>query len=271
LKPSRKLNRTIEYVVAVVAKRTGVRIHALCVLSNHWHVVASDPEARIPEFLRDVHALIAKCVNGALGRWENVWASEQTSLVRASGDEDVLARIVYTMANPVSARLVAYGHSWPGVRVCWPAVRKPVARPKHFFREDGPMPATATLELARPPGFDHLDDDELARYIGESIEQREQEVRDQVAREGQSFLGRSAVRKQSHFASPRSAEPRRRMSPRVAAKNKWRRIEALQRLKEFIRRYRDALALWRAGFADVKFPTGTYALRVVAGVRCGAG
>ncbi len=270
LEPSRKLNRTIEYIVAVVAGRTDVCIHAVCVLSNHWHVVASDPEARIPEFLRDVHALIAKCVNAALGRWENVWSAEQTSLVRASGDEDVLERIVYTMANPVSAGLVANGDSWPGLRLCWPAVRKPVARPKQFFRDGGAMPESATLELARPPGFEDLEDEELAEHIEQAIDKREQEVRDQAAKEGKSFLGRRAVRKQSRFDSPRTREPRRRMSPRVAAKNKWRRIEALQRLEEFISGYREALRLWRTGLTEVEFPPGTYALRVHAGVRCAA-
>jgi hypothetical protein len=40
------------------------------------------------------------------------------------------------------------------------------------------------------------------------------------------------------------------MSPRVAAKNKWRRIEALRRLKWFTDAYKKALELWRSGVRD---------------------
>jgi hypothetical protein len=58
------------------------------------------------------------------------------------------------------------------------------------------------------------------------------------------------------------------MSPRVAEKNKWRRIEALQRLRIFVDRYRRAFAMFRAGFRDVVFPAGTYQLRLTAAVPC---
>jgi hypothetical protein len=46
-------------------------------------------------------------------------------------------------------------------------------------------------------------------------------------------------------------EPRRGMSPRIAAKNKWGRIEALRRLKAFTKTYKKALKLWcaRRGFS----------------------
>ncbi len=50
--------------------------------------------------------------------------------------------------------------------------------------------------------------------------------------------------------------------------NKWRRIEALQRLKEFIAEYREALLRWKQGFTDVTFPRGTYAMAKYANVNC---
>ncbi len=58
------------------------------------------------------------------------------------------------------------------------------------------------------------------------------------------------------------------MSPRVACRNKWRRIEALCRLKSFVADYRDAWQRYREGQRDVLFPHGTYWLRVYAGVTC---
>jgi hypothetical protein len=87
--------------------------------------------------------------------------------------------------------------------------------------------------------------------------------------EGRTFLGPRAVRKQSPFDGPRSREPRRKLSPRVASPNKWARIEALQRLKDFIADYRKAWQAYREGRCPPEtFPHGTYWMRVYAGVPC---
>ena len=58
------------------------------------------------------------------------------------------------------------------------------------------------------------------------------------------------------------------MSPRVAAQNKWSRIEALLRNRGFIERYRDAFRNHMAGLANVLFPFGTYWMRKFAKVAC---
>jgi hypothetical protein len=54
----------------------------------------------------------------------------------------------------------------------------------------------------------------------------------------------------------------------VAAGDKWKRIEALLRLKEFVAEYREALRKFRSGARKVVFPEGTYLLRVSLGVAC---
>ena len=73
---------------------------------------------------------------------------------------------------------------------------------------------------------------------------------------------------QRPFARPGPGEPRRKLNPRVAARDKWKRIEALSRLVGFLRAYRDALSALRAGVRDVVFPTATYLLRIEHGVQC---
>ncbi len=50
--------------------------------------------------------------------------------------------------------------------------------------------------------------------------------------------------------------------------NKWRRIEALQRLKAFLADYRKAWQQWKQGITDVVFPAGTYTLARNAAVVC---
>lgn len=65
-----------------------------------------------------------------------------------------------------------------------------------------------------------------------------------------TVVGRAAVIKQHKNAKPTGREPSRGMSPRAACKNKWARIEALQRKKA---QYREARAEKIAG-RNVVFP-----------------
>jgi hypothetical protein len=98
LRPSRLTNQIVGYCLAAAADHTGVLLHTVCVMSNHWHAVVSDPEARLPEFLERAHRLIAKCQNAALGRWENLWSSEKTSVVYLASEQDVLDKMAYVIA-----------------------------------------------------------------------------------------------------------------------------------------------------------------------------
>jgi hypothetical protein len=60
------------------------------------------------------------------------------------------------------------------------------------------------------------------------------------------------------------------MSPRVAARNKWARIETLLRNRDFIEKYRDAFLRHMDGLANVLFPFGTFWMRKFAKVACEA-
>jgi hypothetical protein len=81
-------------------------------------------------------------------------------------------------------------------------------------------------------------------------------------------MGVARVLAQKPTAKPAHGEPRRGLNPRVAARDKWKRIEALGRLVEFLRTYRAAWAARCSGEANVIFPAGTYLLRVAHGVPC---
>jgi hypothetical protein len=178
----------------------------------------------------------------------------------------MIAKAAYVLANPVSAGLVQSGREWPGV---WTApeqlgnARLLAARPKVFFRENGDMPASAELELTPPPGFSA---EEFQRLVAAALRDREEKKRRELGPRG--FLGRRRVLAQNPFAHPAPGEPRRQLNPRVAARDKWKRIEALSRLVGFLRAYRSAWHARRAGILDVEFPAGTYQLRVEHGVRC---
>jgi putative transposase len=272
LRPSKKTNEVFRYLLAVAASRTGVRLHAFCVLSNHVHLVLTDPYAKLPEFHRYLDGLVARAINCALGRWESFWDPDSYSAVRLETQDDVLEKMVYTLANPAVAGLVHRGCEWPGL---WSDPRqvggepRDVGRPKEFFREAGPMPALARLQLYRPPGFEG--DEAFHELLASRLREAEDRAAAARASEGRSVLGPLRVLSQKPHARPAPGDSRRTLSPRVACRNKWGRIQALQRLANFGRAYRQALLEWRAGLRAVLFPSGTWLMRVQHAARCESG
>ncbi len=269
LRPSATTGALFLYVLAVAAWRFGVRVHAFCVLSNHYHLVVTDPDARLPAFGQYLDSLVARAMNASLGRWESFWAPSSYSAVALASSEDILDKAAYVLANPVAAGLVRRGRDWPGL---WSAPEQiggaplVATRPAEFFRADGYMPANVELELSPPPGFDSPDD--FRDPLAEALAALEERARTDLASKGLGFLGRARVLAQKARARPRLGEPRRQLNPRVAARDKWKRIEVLSRLVEFLGDYRQAWQARRAGHADALFPPGTYLMRVLHGVPC---
>ncbi len=233
-------------------------------MSNHHHTGIEDPEGNYPAFLEYFHKLFAKCQNALRGRWENFWSSEQTSVVRLVDPTDVLDKTVYALANSVKDGLVQKAHHWPGVSSLDCLLhRKPLvaSRPNHFFRKDGPMPDVVSLHLARPQGFNDLSDSAWAALVLDRVRAVEETAAAERRRTGAQVMGRSAVLQQKWSARPTSREPRRQIDPRVAARSKWSRIEALLRNRAFRDAYLAARLAFAAGVRDVVFPAGTYWLR----------
>lgn len=271
LRPCPTTNAIFLYVLALAASRFGIHLHAYCVLSNHFHLVVTDPGARLPAFEQYLDSLVARAVNAALGRWEAFWAPSSYSAVALTSADDIIDKAAYVLANPVAAGLVQRGRDWPGLWSAPAAVGAApliAARPTTFFRANGYMPERAELELTAPPGFDSPR--AFRERLARALATLEDEARSALASEGRAFLGAARVLAQKSWARPGAGEPRRRLKPRIAAGDKWKRIEALSRLVEFLDAYREAWTSMRAGVRDALFPAGTYLLRITQGVRCAA-
>jgi REP element-mobilizing transposase RayT len=271
LRPSNLTSQLVGYLLAVAARRFGVQVHAFCVMSNHVHLVLTDPMARLPAFSQYFDSLVARSVNAALGRWESFWAPASYSAVTLASPSDVLDKTAYVLANPVAAGLVRRGRQWPGL---WSAPSQvggaefEFQRPSQFFRSKGVMPERATLALVAPPGFASAA--EFQGALSNALAAHEDVAAAERQAGGSGFLGASRVLAQRPTARPLPGEPRRALNPRVACRDKWKRIEVLGRLVEFLREYRQAWRAWRGGAPGVVFPAGTYQVRVTYGVACAA-
>jgi REP element-mobilizing transposase RayT len=268
LKPSSLTNATFGYVLAVAAARYGILLHACAVLSNHYHIVLTDPLGQLPLFGQFLDALVARALNASYGRWEAFWAPSSYSAVTLVAQDDVIEKAAYALANPAAAGLVASGRQWPGIwsdpeGIGGEGVTYP--RPGHFFSASGSMPERAMLEFSPPPGFTP---EEFRRRLSARLVELERAAARALDAEGRRFLGPRRVLSQKHTDHPAPGGPRRALNPRVAARDKWKRIEALGRLKSFLDDYRQALARLRQGVRGVVFPAGTFLVRVHLGVAC---
>jgi REP element-mobilizing transposase RayT len=273
LRPSPLTNEVFLYVLAVAAQRYDVLVHAFCVLSNHVHLVLSDRNGCLPAFMQYVDSLVARAINASLGRFEGFWAKDGTySAVEPLAPDDVVSKVAYVLANPVAAGLVRRGSEWPGLWTSPDQIgsAKLVApRPKHFFDPKGYMPEVAELELTTPPAFAAA---EFRAQVAVEYAEEEERHHRELASQGRRFLGVARVLAQNPFARPAQFEPRFGLRPRIAARDMWKRIEGIFRLKSFLQEYRKAWLDRRSGNANVVFPAGTYLLRVMHGVQCaGAG
>jgi putative transposase len=268
MRPDKETNNAFVYCLAEAASRHGIEVLFTVAMSNHHHTGIHDPHGNYPAFLEHFHKLFAKCQNVLRGRWENFWAAEQTSVVRLASPEDVMEKLIYAITNPVKDHLVEKALEWPGINSYRAMLERRelcAKRPTHFFREDGGMPETATLRFNRPPGFEDLSHKAWAELLKNRVSEIEKKARLQRKTSGMKALGEAAILAQKCSAQPKTAEPRRVLSPRVAAKNKWRRIEALMRNQVFVLAYQAAFETFREGTRTI-FPDGTYWLKRFANV-----
>lgn len=268
LRPGKLVNQIFGYLLARAASLTGIEVHAFCVMANHYHLVVTDPDARLPEFHQYLDGLLARAINALYGRWDTFWKAGSYNAVVIETPEDILDKCAYVLANPVAAGLVRRARKWPGL---WsdPVDIGRTLRfdlPSHFFKDDGYMPKQVELELTVPAGFASAE--AFQAQLESELEAREAKA----ASERTSVLGVARILKQRVFDRPRTREPRRALRPRFAAKDPGRRRDLAHRLKEFLAGYREALQAWRDGKRDVVFPDGTYQMRVSHQAACaGAG
>lgn len=266
LRPDAEANQIFLYSLANAAHKTGVQILTSLVMSNHHHTIVYDPKGRISEFCHELHGMVARAMNRLRRRSENLWAREETSIVRLVDRHDVLEKMAYVAHNPVKAHLVEHTEHWPGINTIDAFLRGQsvsVERPRVFFRERGKLPASLTFTCEWPA---HLGCAlEARRALRDRIDELAERARQQRVSERRTVAGRTAVLKQDFNARPSTVEGRRQMRPRIAAGERLARVAAWLAYRAFREAYREARKLWSSHKPAV-FPAGTYLLSRIPGV-----
>lgn len=270
LRPDAETNAIFEYCLADASRRTGVGVIAWLLMSNHYHAIVYDPEGRLPEFTEHLHKMLAKVLNVRWGRSENLWSSEETCVTHLATAEDIFRKVLYLLANPLTADLVDRLTDWPGSSsFLRPTGRRTVhRRPRIFFRANGTMPEQVELQTMLPPEI-------LANETAESwearvraaLEEEEKAARERRIRAGKRVAGRKAVLRASPFDAPSTIEAPSTLRPSLAAADREKRIEELRDLRAFRVAHEAARLRFVQGERDVIFPPGTYRMRRW-GARC---
>jgi hypothetical protein len=216
----------------------------------------------MPDFKRDFHRTVALGTK-ILRKWEgSVWESGATSRVELCTSKAIVEKLAYIMANPVEAGLVERAEEWPGVMALPEELGNKtwtIKRPDFYFNPDNPRwPETATLRLTMPKTY--LSDDELRSRVREELDQLQALAQERVRARGWRVLGRIGVLEASPYQQAKSWEPIGSLNPHFAVGRgqKSAFFRAVQALRTFRKKYRDALEQWRAGIRDVLFPKHTW-------------
>lgn len=251
------------YTTAVLAKKFGIVIHAVQILSTHIHEVLTDPLGNLPNFVRERNRALANALKCHRGWPEEVFQRAPASYVALHGPEAILKQIGYTLANCVEAGLVTSPEHWPGVTVLPNEIGSrvvEVSRPTMYFNPENEVwPDRASLAIEVPHELKVAYGERAGDKIRVAVDCAVLRARE-IARAAGRTVGPIARLLSTPFQRrARSCEPFGTRNPRFAtggdselareAKSSWR---------EFLGKYRKALHEWRTGVPRPDFPPGTW-------------
>lgn len=260
LRPDPAVRQIFEYVLALACALHHIELHAFVVMSNHYHLVVTDPHGNISDFEQYLNSLVARAINALRGRSGSLWDPEPFNGVELLDEDSIIERLAYLHANPVKAHLVKRAGQWEGstsMGISYGAQRV-IERPDVFFSRS--MPQRATLVLTRPGIYSHLSDELLARAVTDRVRETER-----IAAQLGTPLGMQRVLAQHWNNSPPSGPRKPHIRPRVASTCSQIRAAALRSYRIWHESYGAALRCFRAGDRDAVFPAGTYWMTVRLG------
>jgi REP element-mobilizing transposase RayT len=276
LRPDGRMNQILRYLLAVLAHRHGIQVHAFCAMSTHIHLVVTDVHGTLPAFLHTFHRIVALCTK-VLRRWDEVvWDKSPTSVVRLETPAAIVEKIAYVLANPVIAGLVRRAHEWPGAKSRVHEIGQGTLharRPDVYLNPKNPnWPLEAALPISLPPCIEPAQADSFRRQVAAELARLEADARDEMQRQHRSFLGAERAAAVSPTARATTAEPSIDRNPTFAVgrnqSDAWHRAAAA--VRAFRVSYRAALERWRNGARHILFPAGTWWMRVFHNAKVGS-
>jgi REP element-mobilizing transposase RayT len=261
------------YATALLAAEHGIEIHAVQILSNHMHEVLTDTRGELPKFLQQRNRLLANAIK-MLRVWpEEVFSREGPSIVALYGDDAVLQKIGYTLANAVEAGLVVNPEDWPGVTLAATDIGTRtirVARPNIYFDgENTRWPAAAEISITVPRSLEaHVGHEGARARIVAAVNAAVEKARIAARKAGKIVGSLKRIFEVSHTTRASSFEKAGERNPTFAsAGNPEMAAKAAKERAGFLVAYSDAFRAMKNAVRDVFFPAGTWRLARELGVN----
>lgn len=258
MRPSKDVNKIIGGIIARYAGILGVKILAVSVLSNHYHLLILCPRGNADEFEENINREIARRLNWKLHREGRFW-SRRYSDQEVMTEDDLLEAFLYVSTNATRHGMVEDPAAWPGLSSYKQSItEKPETFPfHHYSAKEGEEKVTYhTLELTPLPQFEKLPKKERILKTEQAFEERTKTlVKDRLDR-GKGFLGVANIKAQSPFDKPLSVA--RSPRPPCYTKDKAIRREFLKAEAQRQDAFKNASMRYRLGELEVGFPEFTF-------------
>ena len=269
LRPSPVLNRRIIGVLAYAAAKYGVKIHAPHVMSNHYRLLLTVPDAAtMASFMRLVNQQISIEI-GHLHDWTGPMWEDRYHAIPIDDEASQISRLAYGLSNGVKENLVERVRDWPGVQTAealidgarlegeWvdrTALDAERRRNPHETVREADFTVPMHLELHPLPCLARLSHGERNALYRRLVKQVEQDAAEGRARTGATVLGAARVLAMDPHHRP--ADVAKSPAPLVHSISKatcklWRKA-----YRAFVDAYRRAADALRAHRDDCAFPDG---------------
>jgi hypothetical protein len=260
-RPDPAMNQIFLYLLALFATRFNMVVTAAILMATHPHIIVTDLDGRLPEFLMHFNRMMVLATRKLRGFAGAVWDKRKPSVVELLTPQAIVERTAYVITNPVSDGLLAFAAQWPGVTVRPDAPGGhvlEVARPSIFNKR---WPATAELRVGWPPALLAIHtEEELNRQLAQEIHQIEQTAAADAKLARRPFLGPRRIAACSPFRLASTPEPSNLRNPTFAVGRGQRAAYAfaVQARRAYRLAYAASLARWHSGDRDTAFPHGTW-------------
>ena len=191
LQPSPRLNRLAVGVLARAQRMYGMRVHAFCIMSNHYHLLLSTQNAfQLARFMNFVQSNLAREA-GRLARWRAFRSRRYQAILVGDESAAQLSRLRYVLSQGCKEGIVARPEHWRGAQCVrelltgQTTLRGEWIDRTAIYREDVQQRSTAaskfisaeTLVLSELPCFEGISERERLDWIRRCVEQIVAEAR----------------------------------------------------------------------------------------------
>ena len=252
----------------------GVILYAFILMGNHYHMLAKFPKGNRHKFKQSFNRIFSNLLKRHAKNYTggSVWARRYRPQALLE-QNDILHWFFYTVLNPISSGLVksiedylsfnSFSMSLTGeartyTLIDWRDYKNRKRYNRELKLED--CSKEYQLEFSRLPGHEDKTQDEYKAFLTNECAERTNEKIQARLENKQGFLGKDRLQRIKAGTTPKHTKTSTRETPRPLALSLNSRALAvyLEGYFNTCSSHRQASHLYRKGFLNTKFPTGTF-------------